>query len=109
MLPAMVTVTHVDGQMERVERVDARGLLNELRAADSEHPDVAVSLDSGWSLGLLGRGRVFLEHLEEPEGAPRHLIDQSDAEVVTILELMTSEDFDAILRLPWRPGYPTVI
>lgn len=100
---------HVDGHMERVAHVDGRELLNELaREADDEHPDIEITLDSGWSLGILTGGRVFFENVEDPESEPCHLIDLSDNEVLALIDLIASADLDALSRLPWRDGYPTV-
>ena len=45
------TITHVSGAMESDPPVEAvRDLVEELAGADVEHPDVAVSHESGWTL-----------------------------------------------------------
>ena len=62
------TVTHRCGDMDRDFPIEAFGeLLDELAKADLEHPDIAVTHESEWSLSVHKTGMLLLEHLEVGE------------------------------------------
>lgn len=81
------------------------GVLAELDGAkDDEHPDVALSHESGWTLSAFPSGLVFFENVEEDE-APRHLAGVSREGVRELWAALMAEDFAALERQPWQPGY----
>jgi hypothetical protein len=64
------TVTHRSGATEHdppTEQLDA--LIAELDEVDQEHPDVALSHESGWTLSAFTNGRVFWENVQQDEPA----------------------------------------
>lgn len=67
------TLTHRSGAMTPyVARDDVEDLLAELDAeADSEHPDVSVTHESGWTLSAFQTGLVVWENVEA-EDPPEH-------------------------------------
>ena len=61
-------VTHLLGNMEPDPEQDWIGpLISELNQADQEHPDVAVTHESGWSLSGLATGLVIFENVESDD------------------------------------------
>ena len=99
------SVTHIDGSMERPDDVAGfPALLDELNAATSEHGDVAVGHESGWTLTVLTSGRVVWENVEEG-GAPQHLDGLSRDETLELMELVASGDTVAVESWSWSPGY----
>lgn len=80
-------------------------LLAELSDADEEHPDVAVTHDSQWSLSVYRNGFVVLENDEE--GEPRHLGPIDEDATISLMQLLAIGELATVLAHPWRPGYPT--
>jgi len=72
--------------------------------ADDEHPDIALSHESGWTLSAFPSGLVIFENIEEDE-APRHLAAVSRETVHELWSALMAEDFAALERHPWRSGY----
>ncbi len=64
-------VQHLDGSSERpTATVRFASLLDELERASTEHGDVAVTHESGWTLTVFGGGRVAWENVEEDDEPP---------------------------------------
>ena len=83
-------------------------LLAELDGArdDPEHRNIAVTHETGWSLGVYYEGVVILENVEDLEVEPRHLVlSRSDPLVLTLMEAVASGSVDDVLKEPWQPGY----
>jgi hypothetical protein len=83
-------------------------LLAELDEAadDPEHRDVAVTHESGWSLGIYYGDLVVLENVEELDIEPRHMqIPRSDPRVLELMRAVASGSIDEALTQPWQPGY----
>jgi hypothetical protein len=79
-------------------------LADELAAADDEHPDVAVSDESGWTLSAFGNGRVVWENVEEDD-EPRHLEAVDRDRLVAMFEALARGDIASIEANPWMTGY----
>lgn len=71
-----------------------------------EHPGVALSHESGWTLSALPFGLVIFENVEENE-APRHLAGVSRETVHELWSALMAEDFAALEGHRWQPGYGT--
>jgi hypothetical protein len=99
----MFSITHTTGAMEPGQLRSLPGLLQELDEADEEHPDVAVSHESGWTIGAYGSGRLVLEHLED-DIEPMHCFVTRDDQLVaaTAVALGNASELD---NWPWLPGY----
>jgi hypothetical protein len=97
-------VTHLDGTMETGRLWDLPALLDELDDADIEQPDVSVSDENGWSVGLYASGRIVLEHLEDRDSAPLHLFATRQEQLIAAAAV-ASERHDLLLDWPWLPGY----
>ena len=80
-----------------------REILAELDVEDIEHPDVALTHESGWCLGAYPSGLLVWEHLEE--GEPRHMRDISRERVLELWQRLAVGDFAAIELESWKPGY----
>ncbi len=66
------TILHVSGAMESDPPVEAvRDLVEELARADVEHPDVAVSRESGWTLSAFVGGRLVWQSVAVSGSAGR--------------------------------------
>jgi hypothetical protein len=73
-----------------------RDLIRELDdLADAEHPDVALSDETGWPLSAFPDGRVLC-HDVEGDDPPLQLFGVGRGEVVRLLEALTRGDFSAI-------------
>ncbi len=104
--PALVAaqLTHLDGSMESASTEALPALLDELDGADHEHPDVAVTHESGWALSVFSDRRVVWENVEADD-EPRHL-DHLDRNVIlSLLRTLVGGDLDAIQARAWEPGY----
>lgn len=80
-----------------------RAALAELKVEDIEHPDVALTHESGWCLGAYPSGLVIWEHLEN--GEPRHMRGVSRERVFGLWQMLARGEFAAIDAEPWKPGY----
>src|SRR5687767_15519193 len=85
-----------------VERM--RHALAELDVEDIEHPDVALTHESGWCLGAYPRGLLIWEDLSAV-GAPRHMRDVSRERVLELWQKLAKGDIAAVDAEPWKPGY----
>jgi len=94
-------ITHTSGEMDRDPPVESlKALVGELDSADPEHPDVAVSDESGWTLSAYPDGWVRWENVEEGDEA-FELADVSRDEVARLFTLVARGDLDAVRELPW--------
>jgi hypothetical protein len=80
-----------------------REALAELAVEDVEHPDVALTHESGWCLEAFPSGLLVWENLET--GEPRHMRDISRDRVLELWQRLAVGDFAAIEIEPWKPGY----
>jgi hypothetical protein len=99
----MFTITHTSGAMEQGQLRSLPNLLDELLDADGEHPDVAVSHESGWTLGLYGSGRLVLEHLED-DIEPVHCFATRDDQLIAATAVALGNASE-LRNWPWLPGY----
>lgn len=88
-----------------VDDVQIREILASLRAADAEHPDVALEHESGWALTYLRGGLLVYENVEESDVAPRHMVSVEEAGVLALWKALAAGDFERIENEPWLPGY----
>jgi hypothetical protein len=98
-------VTHIDGGMESdfpIERFP--DLLDELRLADLENPDVSVTHESEWSVALYGSGFVIFENLEGD--APSHGGPYSRSEMLELMVAIAEGRIDDVRARRWEAGYP---
>ena len=90
---------------EHVNDADLRGLVAELdERGDSEHPDVSVTHESGWSLSAFSSGRLMWENVEA-DTAVGHRVAVDRDEVLRLFRLLASDDVDAVASSGWDPGY----
>ncbi len=101
-----VTLTHRRGAMtEHVHDADLRGLVAELdERGDTEHPDVSVTHESGWSLSAFPSGRLLWENVEA-DTAVGHRAAVDRGEVLRLFRLLASDELDAVASSGWEAGY----
>lgn len=100
-------ITHVAGNMEADYPKERFGeLLDELRSAEAEHPDVAVAHESEWSLSIGRNGIVVFENLEE--GEPLYLGPLSRAQIIVLMVAIAEGRIDTVQSEPWTQMYPDV-
>ena len=101
------TIMHRNGAMEDYEPSKIPALLAELdEPRDDEHPDVAVSHPSGWTLSVGQTGLVTWENVEpDAETGPQHRHDIARAQLPEIMNLVATGQLDEIDNLGWHPGY----
>jgi hypothetical protein len=80
-------------------------LLAELRDADAEHFDVAVTTDDEWCLSVFSGGLVIWETLERND--PKHLRQVSRLDARRLLGHVARGELQAVEAMPWQPGYGT--
>jgi hypothetical protein len=80
-----------------------REALNELDAADPEHPDCWLTDDSEWSIAAFESGLVVLESLADD--GTWHLKGQSKEQVLELWRLLQAGDLPKIRSRNWLPGY----
>ena len=98
-------VTHRYGDMERDFPICRFGeLLDELSDVDDEHPDVAVTHESEWSLSILGSGFVCLENVEEDD-CPVHMGPLDRQTTLRLMVAVAEGRIEEARSEPWRPGY----
>lgn len=99
------SIMHVSGEEEDDPSLSAlTSLVDELVLAEAEHPDIAVSDESGWTLSAFRSGRVVWEHVEA-DVEPRHLEHMPREQLITMLEALAEQDIEFVEAHPWRPGY----
>ncbi len=101
-----VTLTHRSGAMtEHVHDADLRGRAADLdERGDSEHPDVSVTHESGWSLSTFPSGRLVWENVEA-DTAVRHRAAHDRDEVLRLFRLLARDDVDAVASSGWESDY----
>lgn len=97
-------VSHVSWATLPGDSVSLPAQLDELPGAKDEHPDVAVVHDSGLSLSVLQRWRLFLEYLESDNDACLAETSQHDV-VLQAMELVAQETSGLERMLHWETGY----
>ncbi len=100
-------MTHRSGAMEPVATASALdALLAELDGPDDpEHPNVAVTHESGWTLGAFPDGRLIWEDEESEQPNERHKARVSRNEMRPLLALLAAGDIAAVEAAGWEPGY----
>lgn len=99
------SITHVSGAMDHNPPVAVlASLVEELAEVDDEHPDVAVSDESGWTLSAYAGGRVVWENVEDDDEA-RHLDGVRRQQLLVMFERVAAGDLAWIEENPWMPGY----
>ena len=77
-------------------------LLDELDESDPEHPDVAVSHESGWTLSAFPSGRLIYENAED-ESVPVREMVATRTTVLTSFRALAVGDLDALESQAWTP------
>jgi hypothetical protein len=96
------SITHRGGEMERDPDLSAlEALVKELDRDDAEHPDIAVSHESGWTISAFPSGRVVYENVEDPSHQPPELTT-SRRDLAAILRHVAAGDHEALASLRWR-------
>lgn len=96
------TITHRSGAMESNPPVDALdALLAELDYIDPEHPDVAVSHESGWTLSAFPSGRLIYENVEDL-GLPARQLFADRAAARDLFRLVAAGDLELIEAERWE-------
>jgi hypothetical protein len=81
------------------------GLLDELATAEDEHPNVSVSHEAGWTVGVYSSGRVIYEQVEEGDDErPRHVEGLSRDETLALLAAVAEGRLDELEALDWVEG-----
>ena len=98
------SVTHRMGDMNQGgSDTDFDALLDELDVVDPEHPSVAVSHESGWTLGAFPGDRLTFENVEA-DGPPRHMV-ASRPQMRSLFAALARGDLGAVEAMPWKAGY----
>lgn len=79
-------------------------LLDELDQDDPEHPDVAVSHESGWTLSAFPNGLVVWENVEDDD--PRHLQAVPRDRLLMLFRAIAEGNVEVIEKEAWVHGYP---
>jgi len=103
------SITHRNGAMQADPPIEAiEALLEELDGIDDEHPDVAISHDSGWTLSAFASGRLIYENVEDLDQLPRQiLIDRRVAR--DLFRVLAEGDLNRLEGEAWQPYRPGVI
>ena len=109
------TITHRSGAMDGdASSAEFEALLDELHEDpdDVEHADVALSHETGWSLGIsrdrAGGERAFYvswENVEDEDSAPRHMGTVTRADVLRLMSLVAAGRVDVVDAESWLSGY----
>lgn len=98
-------VMHRDGSMDDSVRASFDALVAELDGPhDPEHPNVAVSHESGLTLSAFASGLVIFENVEDDSVEPRHLLGVSRAHAAELFCLLSVADLAALERDDWQSG-----
>ena len=97
------TITHWWGEMEAdpsAERIDA--LIAELEQVDPEHPDIAISDETGWTLSAFPDGRVLWENVEDADTPPRWMRGVQREHLRRLFGQLADGDVAAVDSEPWE-------
>jgi len=78
-------------------------VLDTIDPNDVEHTDVSLTHESEWCISLFASGLVTFENLEE--GEPMHMRGLGRRQMLGLWQQLARGDIDALLALPWKPGY----
>ena len=84
-----------------IERL--RELLQSLEIEDKEHPDIALTHETGWCLSAFPSGLLVWEN--EEADAPRHMKGVPREHVFVLWLKLAQGDIAAVEAEPWQPGY----
>jgi hypothetical protein len=82
---------------------DLEALLTELDVTDPEHPSVALSHESGWTLAAFPSGLLTFENVEE-DGPARHIVT-SRGQMQALFAALADGDLVAVEAIEWSDGY----
>lgn len=100
------TIAHRTGDMEVGPSIDGLpALVDELDRDDPEHPDVAVSHESGWTLSAYPGGLISWENVEQ-DGEPRHMRHVSRERLIELFTEVALGHLETLEREAWAAGYP---
>lgn len=71
---------------------------------DIEHPDVALSHESEWTLSVFENGLVVWENVAEDD-EPRHRHGLSRAEIRRLWQELAAGNLERVNAEEWYPGY----
>jgi len=77
-------------------------LLDELDDIDAEHPDVALSHESGWGLSAFPSGRLLYENVEDLTVEPRQMVLDRDL-VKDLFRALAIGDLERLEAENWQP------
>ena len=81
-----------------------RELLQSLGIDDNEHPDVALTHESGWCLSAFPSGLLVWEN-DETNSGPRHMKAVPREEVLRLWLHLAQGEIATIEAEPWTSGY----
>ena len=81
-----------------------RELLQSLDIDDKEHPDVALTHESGWCLSAFPSGLLVWEN-DETNSGPRHMKAVPREEVLRLWLELAQGDIATIESESWKSGY----
>lgn len=97
------SITHRSGAMESNPPIDALdALLAELDYIDQEHPDVAVSHESGWTLSAFPSGRLIYENVENLD-LPARQVFADRAAARGLFGFLAAGDVERLEAERWEP------
>ncbi|MDX6359267.1 MAG: hypothetical protein QOH37_2321 [Nocardioidaceae bacterium] len=71
---------------------------------DVEHPDIAVTDESGWTLSATSGGLLVWENVDTDD-PPRHRRAVDRSEVRRLFEAVGRGDLPTVDLVDWEPGY----
>ena len=90
--------------VENPDESDFHRILDSLARVDPEHPDVSLTHESEWSLGVFGSGLVIWENLEG--GEPRHARNLGRDEIIALWKKLAVGDIAGVdSAVNWQSGY----
>jgi hypothetical protein len=81
-----------------------REILGTLSEHDPEHPDVALTHESGWALSVFASRLVVFENVEE-DARPLHMTDVDPERALALWYSLAEGDIAALAKQPWKEGY----
>jgi hypothetical protein len=92
------------GAMERnpsPERMAA--VIDGIDPNNEEHPNVSLTHESEWCIGVFASGLVTFENLED--GEPMHMRGLGRQQILDLWHKLAHGEIDGLRALPWKPGY----